>query len=53
MFEAADEFFTSLGLEEMPPEFWNHSMLVKPDDRDVVCHASAYNFFNQKDYRYG
>ncbi|XP_072019876.1 angiotensin-converting enzyme-like [Amphiura filiformis] len=51
MFETADEFFTSLGLYPMPPEFWNHSMIVKPDDREVVCHASAFDFYNQKDFR--
>ncbi|CAH1773416.1 unnamed protein product [Owenia fusiformis] len=52
MFEVSEEFFTSLGLIPMPEEFWNHSMIVKPDDgRDVVCHASAWDFLNQKDFR--
>uniref|UniRef100_A0A8C1I8C2 Angiotensin-converting enzyme n=1 Tax=Cyprinus carpio TaxID=7962 RepID=A0A8C1I8C2_CYPCA len=52
MFRVAEEFFTSLGLLEMPPEFWDKSMLEKPSDgRDVVCHASAWDFYNRKDFR--
>ncbi|KAF6728427.1 Angiotensin-converting enzyme [Oryzias melastigma] len=51
MFRMAEEFFTSLGLLEMPKEFWEGSMIVKPDDRDVVCHASAWDFYNRKDFR--
>lgn len=53
MFEEADNFFTSLGLLPVPPEFWSKSMLEKPTDgREVVCHASAWDFFNGKDFRY-
>uniref|UniRef100_A0A672PYM2 Angiotensin-converting enzyme n=1 Tax=Sinocyclocheilus grahami TaxID=75366 RepID=A0A672PYM2_SINGR len=52
MFRVAEEFFTSLGLLEMPPEFWDKAMLEKPTDgRDVVCHASAWDFYNRKDFR--
>lgn len=52
MFEEADHFFTSLGLLPVPPEFWNKSMLEKPTDgREVVCHASAWDFYNGKDFR--
>ncbi|XP_076312423.1 angiotensin-converting enzyme-like [Tachypleus tridentatus] len=51
MFKVSEEFFTSLGLIPMPPEFWEHSMLTKPKDRDVVCHASAWDFYNAKDFR--
>ncbi|XP_011663849.2 angiotensin-converting enzyme [Strongylocentrotus purpuratus] len=52
MFELSDEFFESLGLIKMPQEFWDHSMIEKPDDgRDVVCHASAWDFSNQVDFR--
>ncbi|RVE59444.1 hypothetical protein OJAV_G00188490 [Oryzias javanicus] len=51
MFRVSEEFFTSLGLMEMPTEFWEGSMLVKPDDREVVCHASAWDFYNRKDFR--
>ncbi|XP_076440449.1 angiotensin-converting enzyme-like [Babylonia areolata] len=52
IFEVADSFFTSLGLEPMPEAFWNKSMLEKPKDgRDVVCHASAWDFYNGIDFR--
>ncbi|XP_006833625.1 PREDICTED: angiotensin-converting enzyme-like isoform X3 [Chrysochloris asiatica] len=52
MFEEANNFFISLGLLPVPPEFWNKSMLEKPTDgREVVCHASAWDFYNGKDFR--
>uniref|UniRef100_K7FAQ8 Angiotensin-converting enzyme n=1 Tax=Pelodiscus sinensis TaxID=13735 RepID=K7FAQ8_PELSI len=52
MFRVSEEFFTSLGLMPMPPEFWEKSMLEKPSDgREVVCHASAWDFYNRKDFR--
>ncbi|NXQ63440.1 ACE enzyme, partial [Anthoscopus minutus] len=52
MFRVSEEFFTSLGLLEMPTEFWEESMLEKPTDgREVVCHASAWDFYNRKDFR--
>lgn len=51
IFEVADQFFQSLGLIKMPAEFWEKSMLEKPKGRDVVCHASAWDFFNGKDFR--
>lgn len=36
----------------MPKEFWDKSMLEKPSDgRQVVCHASAWDFYNRKDFR--
>ncbi|XP_077108784.1 angiotensin-converting enzyme isoform X2 [Ranitomeya variabilis] len=51
MFEESDKFFKSLGLIPMPDEFWEKSMIEKPSDRDVVCHASAWDFYNRKDFR--
>lgn len=51
MFRTAEEFFKSLGLKPMPQTFWDKSMIVKPEGRDVVCHASAWDFYNQKDFR--
>jgi len=52
MFQLADEFFTSLGLDAVPPLFWEKSLLEKPKDgREVVCHASAWDFLNGKDFR--
>lgn len=51
MFKVSEEFFTSLDLAPMPQEFWNESMLEKPEGREVVCHASAWDFYNRKDFR--
>ena len=52
LFKISEEFFLSLGLIGMPDSFWNDSMITKPEDREVVCHASAWDFYNRKDYRY-
>ena len=43
MVRYAERFFVSLGLEPLPPTFWERSMLVRPRDREVVCHASAWD----------
>ncbi|XP_044855270.1 angiotensin-converting enzyme isoform X4 [Mauremys mutica] len=51
MFRESDKFFTSLGLIPMPPEFWAKSMIEKPAGREVVCHASAWDFYNRQDFR--
>lgn len=52
MFRTAEDFFVSLGLEPMTGKFWNHSMLEKPSDgREVVCHASAWDFYSDDDFR--
>eukprot|EP00090_Calanus_glacialis_P005014 TRINITY_DN13830_c0_g1_i1.p1 TRINITY_DN13830_c0_g1~~TRINITY_DN13830_c0_g1_i1.p1 ORF type:complete len:639 (+),score=143.90 TRINITY_DN13830_c0_g1_i1:25-1917(+) len=51
MFETADNFFGSMGLEKVPDTFWNLSMLEKPEGRDVICHATAWDFYDRKDYR--
>jgi hypothetical protein len=52
IFRLSEEFFTSLGLIAMPQEFWDKTMFTKPTDRDVVCHASAWDFYNAVDFRY-
>ncbi|XP_076285295.1 angiotensin-converting enzyme-like isoform X2 [Lasioglossum baleicum] len=52
MFQIAEEFFTSLGMKPMPPEFWRFSMFEKPIDREVKCTSSAWDFCNRIDYRY-
>ncbi|CAG0916995.1 unnamed protein product [Notodromas monacha] len=47
MFELADKFFKDLGLEsvnEGAKDFYNLSMIEKPEGRKVVCHASAWDF---------
>ena len=51
MFRIAEEFFTSLGLKPMPETFWRQSVIEKPTDRDIVCHASAWDFCNGRDFR--
>jgi peptidyl-dipeptidase A len=51
MFQIAEEFFTSLGMKPMPPEFWKFSMFEKPIDREVKCTPSAWDFCNRIDYR--
>jgi peptidyl-dipeptidase A len=38
-----ERFFTSLGFAPLPETFWQRSLFVKPQDRDVVCHASAWD----------
>src|SRR6185369_12456803 len=43
--------FKSLGFAPLPQTFWERSMFVKPRDRDVVCHASAWDIDNQEDLR--
>ena len=47
----AESFFTSLGLDPLPKTFWERSMLTKPRDRDVVCHASAWDVTYADDLR--
>ena len=43
MVEYAEDFFISIGFEALPDTFWERSLFVKPLDRSVVCHASAWN----------
>ncbi|GJQ74325.1 hypothetical protein Trydic_g4927 [Trypoxylus dichotomus] len=53
MFETADDFYKSLGLEsnEMCYNVTGGAVIEKPPDREVVCHASAWDFCNRKDFR--
>jgi peptidyl-dipeptidase A len=48
MTQYAEGFYTSLGMQKLPASFWERSLLTKPRDRDVVCHASAWPL-NEKD----
>ena len=43
MTKIAENFFISLGFHPLPDTFWERSLFVKPQDRSVVCHASAWN----------
>ncbi len=51
MVRYAESFFVSLGLDPLPPTFWERSMFVRPRDRDVVCHASAWDLDFADDLR--
>jgi len=51
MVRYGERFFTSLGFEPLPATFWQRSLFVKPRDREVVCHASAWNVDNVEDLR--
>jgi peptidyl-dipeptidase A len=43
MVRTAEAFFVSLGLPPLPATFWERSMFLQPRDREVVCHASAWD----------
>ncbi len=43
MVKYAEDFFLSIGFDPLPDTFWERSLFVKPVDRSVVCHASAWN----------
>jgi peptidyl-dipeptidase A len=47
-----ERFFTSLGFDPLPQTFWERSLFVKPRDREVVCHASAWNVNMVDDLRF-
>ena len=51
MVEIGEGFFSSLGFEELPETFYERSMFTKPADREVVCHASAWDVDNVDDIR--
>jgi peptidyl-dipeptidase A len=51
MVRIGERFFTSLGFDPLPKTFWQRSLFVKPRDREVVCHASAWNINAVDDLR--
>ena len=51
MVKSGERFFTSLGFAPLPETFWERSLFTKPPDRDVVCHASAWNVDLEEDLR--
>ena len=51
MVRYGEGFFTSLGFDQLPPTFWERSLLLKAADREVVCHASAWDIDYEKDVR--
>jgi len=51
MVRYGEQFFTSLGFEPLPDTFWERSLFTKPQDRAVVCHASAWDIDGVDDLR--
>ena len=51
MVRYGESFFTSLGFEPLPKTFWERSQFIHPRDRDVVCHASAWDVDSVDDLR--
>ncbi|MCL4148881.1 UNVERIFIED_CONTAM: hypothetical protein GTU68_050374 [Idotea baltica] len=51
MVETGEAFFTSLGLDPLPQTFWERSMIVRPEGREVQCHASAWDLDDADDIR--
>ncbi len=51
MVRIGERFYTSLGFDPLPKTFWSRSLFVRPRDRDVVCHASAWDIDTQDDVR--
>ena len=51
MTHSAESFYTSLGFPQLPKTFWQRSMFARPRDREVVCHASAWDMGSTGDVR--
>lgn len=51
MVRGGERFFTGLGFDPLPPTFWDRSLFVRPRDREVVCHASAWDVSWNNDLR--
>ncbi len=51
MVKYGEGFFTSLGFAPLPPTFWERSLFTKPRDREVICHASAWDVDSKEDLR--
>ena len=51
MVRTGENFYTSMGLAALPETFWERSQITRPRDREVVCHASAWNLDNVDDLR--
>ena len=51
MVKAGENFYSSLGMAPLPETFWERSLFTKPADREVICHASAWDVDNKDDIR--
>ncbi|XP_043289330.1 angiotensin-converting enzyme-like [Venturia canescens] len=51
-FKLSEDFFHSIGFTWLPTDFWTNSIIERPKDkREMVCHGSAWDMFNGKDFR--
>ncbi|WP_411288419.1 M2 family metallopeptidase [Phenylobacterium sp.] len=51
MVKTGEKFYSSLGFAPLPETFWRRSLIVRPQDREVVCHASAWDVDSKDDIR--
>ncbi|HEU4773224.1 MAG TPA: M2 family metallopeptidase [Lysobacter sp.] len=51
MTKRAEDFYVSLGMAKLPDSYWQKTQFIKPRDRDVVCHASAWDMNMEGDVR--
>jgi len=51
MVKTGEGFYSSLGQAPLPQTFWERSLIVRPKDREVVCHASAWDLDDKTDIR--
>jgi peptidyl-dipeptidase A len=51
MVKTGEAFYSSLGYAPLPDTFWERSLITRPRDREVVCHASAWNLDDKDDIR--
>jgi peptidyl-dipeptidase A len=51
MVRTGENFYVSMGLAPLPRTFWERSMITRPEGREVVCHASAWDLDNEEDIR--
>nr|WP_279347216.1 M2 family metallopeptidase [Govania unica] len=51
MVRMGENFFSSLGFQPLPQTFWQRSMFTRPEGREVICHASAWDLDFADDVR--
>jgi peptidyl-dipeptidase A len=51
MVQTGEGFYSSLGFTPLPESFWQRSLFLKPADREVLCHASAWDVDEKDDLR--
>ncbi len=51
MTQRAESFYVSLGMPALPDSYWQKTQFIQPRDRDVVCHASAWDLNYAGDVR--